>query len=77
MSHTLASIQYWIFGLKRELVDLLSVASQVAGTRGAGQVGILPRPDQVHVWPAAVQVAGITFVSLLILFRRVSSPMRI
>jgi hypothetical protein len=29
------------------------------------------------VWPSAVLVAGITVGSLMVLFRRVSSPMRI
>jgi len=77
MSHTLATIQYWIFGLKHELADLVSVASQVAVASGANRLGILPPPEQVHVWPAALQVTGITLVALAVLFRRVSSPMRI
>jgi hypothetical protein len=77
MSHTLATIQYWIFGLKHELADLWSMASQVALAPRAGRAGILPRPEQVHVWPAALQVIGITLVALAVLFRRVSSPMRI
>jgi len=77
MSHTLATIEYWIFGLKHELANLFSAASPFAVVRNVGRAGILPPPDQVHVWPAVAQVTGITLVSLAVLFRRVSSPMRI
>jgi ABC-2 type transport system permease protein len=77
MSHTVGTIQYWIFGLKHELADLVSVASRVAlAPRGSG-ASILPAPEEVHVWPAAIQVLTITAVALGILFRRVSSPMKI
>jgi hypothetical protein len=37
----------------------------------------LPAPSQVQVWPAAIEVIVITLVALAVLFRRVSSPMRI
>jgi ABC-2 type transport system permease protein len=67
--HTLGTVQYWVFGLKYELADrLLPFVSEV---------GLLPSPSQVEVWPAAVEMIVITVVALAILFRRVSSPMRI
>jgi hypothetical protein len=66
--HTLGTVEYWVFGLKHELVEVLPAAARA---------GILPSPANVHVWPAAIQVAAVTGISLAILFRRVSSPMRI
>jgi hypothetical protein len=67
--HTLGTVQYWVFGLKYELAEhLLPFASEV---------GLLPSPSQVQVWPAVVEVIAVTLVALAILFRRVSSPMRI
>lgn len=67
--HTLGTVQYWVFGLKDVLVgqDLALSA----------QAHFLPHPSQVHVWPAAIEVIVITLVALAVLFRRVSSPMRI
>jgi len=66
--HTLGTVEYWVFGLKHELVEMLPMAARM---------GILPSPAQVQIWPAAIQVIAVTVISLAILFRRVSSPMRI
>lgn len=66
--HTLGAVEYWVFGLKHELVRILPAAARV---------GILPSPAQVQIWPAAIELTVVTLVSLAILFRRVSSPMRI
>jgi hypothetical protein len=67
--HTLGTVQYWVFGLKHELAgQALSLPSRAS---------FLPAPAQVQVWPAAVEVIALTLVALAVLFRRVSSPMRI
>jgi hypothetical protein len=43
----------------------------------ASQMGLLPAPHQVHVWPAAIELSIVTLVAFAIVFRRVSSPMRV
>lgn len=67
--HVLGTVQYWVFGLKHEL------AGQPLPL--PPEVSFLPAPSQVQVWPAVIEVIVITVVALAILFRRVSSPMRI
>jgi len=67
--HTLGTLQYWVFGLKEEL------AGRVLPLPGG--TSLLPSPLQVHVLPAAIEVAVLTVVALAVLFRRVSSPMRV
>jgi len=69
LHHTLGTVEYWAFGLKHEL------AGHVVPL--ASHIGFLPAPSQMHVWPAAVELIVITLVALAILFRRVSSPMRV
>jgi hypothetical protein len=67
--HTLGTVQYWVFGLKHELAERwLPMASKM---------GLLPASSQVDVWPAAVETIVVTVVALAIVYRRVSSPMRI
>jgi len=68
MYHTLGTLQYWVFGLKGALSGLIPATPAIA---------LLPAPSQVQIWPAALQVTAITLVALAILFRRVSSPMRV
>jgi len=67
--HTMGTVQYWVFGLKHELYNqVLPLVSNI---------GLVPSPHQVHVWPAVVELTIVTLVALAIVFRRVSSPMRV
>jgi ABC-2 type transport system permease protein len=68
MYHALGTIEYWIFGLQHELSGMLP---------GVFAAGVLQAPAEVHVWPAVVEMVLVTIVALAILFRRVSSPMRV
>ncbi len=67
--HTMGTLQYWVFGLKQELVGRVLPFP--------GGSSFLPPPSEVHVGPAAIEVAVLTVLALAVLFRRVSSPMRI
>jgi ABC-2 type transport system permease protein len=67
----LGTIEYWVFGLKDELAGLLPRVNAM------GTTGFFPAPTEVLVWPAVVEMVVITLVALAVLFRRVSSPMRV
>ena len=68
MYHSLGTIEYSVFGLGHALDGLWA---------GMSSMSILPAPEHVHVWPAVLEMTIVTVVSLVILFRRISAPLRV
>ncbi|MGQ9575467.1 MAG: ABC transporter permease [Thermoguttaceae bacterium] len=62
--HILGEVQHWVFGLDRSFGSLVSAVVRV-------------QPARLPVSAAAVELTAITLVSLAILYRRVSAPMRV